>query len=156
LGAVRRQLGSMPPAVWTDSNAEGTLQAARFLAECTDAKDPVLAIGPVHEVLVFARRRFAAGQAMFKLSLYTSEADQRRAVAHLQREPPPVVIAEAAEYGEFEALYPHVAAYVSENYREADPMQVSEGRQLRVFVRPEGLSAAFPGRCTAIWGRAVQ
>ena len=155
-GAVRAQLSRMPPAVWTDANAQGTLAAARFLAECTAPSDRVLVIGPVHEILVFARRRFAAGQAMFKLSLYTSEEYQRRALARLQRESVPIVIAEAAEFGEFEALYPLIGAHVRENYREAGSIAVSDDRQLRVFVTASGLSAAFTDRCTDIWSRAVQ
>lgn len=153
---VREELSGMPPAAWSDANAQGILRAARLVAECTNPNDRVLAIGPVHEVLVFGRRGFAAGQAMFKLSLYTSETHQRRALARLEGQSVPVVIAEAAEFGEFEALYPRVAAHVRENYREASPIPVSDHRQLRVFVAPQRLSAAFPDRCARIWGRAVQ
>jgi hypothetical protein len=146
----------MPPAVWTDADAQGTLAAARFLSECTKPTDRVLAIGPVHEILVFGRRGFAGGQAMFKLSLYTSEDYQRRALARLKREPVPVVIAEAAEFGEFEALYPQIAAHVRSNYQEAGSIGMSDDRRLRIFVASHGLSAAFTDRCTDIWSRAVQ
>jgi hypothetical protein len=132
--AVRDELGRIPPAVWTDADASGTLLAARYVAECTRPGDRLLAIGPLHEIPVYARRRFAAGQAMFKLSLYTSDAYQRRALARLRTESVPVVIADAAEFREFEHLYPLVARYLAERYRDAGPIVLDGVPRFRVFA----------------------
>ena len=131
---VQDELGNAPPAIWTDADARGILRAARYVAECTRPSDRLLTIGPVHEIPVYARRRFAAGQAMFKLSLYTSEAFQRRALARLQTESVPVAIADAGEFEEFEELYPLVARYLAERYRDAGSIAVDGTPRLRVFV----------------------
>lgn len=131
---VQDELGHVPPAVWTDADARGTLRAARYVAECTRPSDRLLTIGPLHEIPVYARRRFAAGQAMFKLSLYTSDAFQRRALARLHTESVPIIIADAAEFEEFEELYPLVARYLAERYRDAGTITVDDMPRVRVFV----------------------
>jgi len=111
-----------------------SLRAARYVAECTRPTDRILALGPVHEVLVYARRGFAAGQAMFKLSLYTSDAQQRQALARLAAQDVPVVLADTDEFSEFEELYPLVASYLAEHYRDAGAIRVDEEPRFRVFV----------------------
>jgi hypothetical protein len=131
---VRDRLGRLPPSDWTDADAGGVLVAARYVSECTTPTDRLLVIGPLHEIPVFARRRFAGGQAMFKLSLYTSEAFQRRALGRLAHESVPIVIADAAEFYEFTALYPLVARHLAERYREAGAIQVDGAPRLKVFV----------------------
>jgi hypothetical protein len=131
---VQGELRGAPPSVWTADDERGTLRAARYVAQCTRPTDRLLALGPVHEIPVYARRHFAAGQAMFKLSLYTSEAFQRRALARLQHESVPIVISDADEFEEFQELYPLVARYLSDRYRDAGTITVDEEPRLRVFV----------------------
>jgi hypothetical protein len=130
---VRDELRRVPPVAWTDADV-GTLVAARYVAECTRPDDRLLGIGPVHEIHVYARRRFAAGQAMFKLSLYTSEAFQRRALDRLARESVPVVIADVEELGYLDDLYPLVARHLAERYRDAGAIDVDGRPRLRVLV----------------------
>ena len=133
--AVNEDLGRLPPAVWSDEDATGMLVAARYIAECTSPSDHLLALGPIHEIPVYARRLFAAGQAPFKLSLYLSEADQRRAVARIERQSVPIVLADAADFEDgFASDYPLVARYVAEHYVEASPILVEGEPRLRVFV----------------------
>jgi hypothetical protein len=141
--SVRQELAGLPPAVWRPGEDAGILAASRYLAECTRPEDRVLTIGPIHEVPVFARRTFAGGQAMFKLSLYTSEADQRRALAVLENESVPVVIADAEDFEEgFAADYPLVAAHVARQYRAAGTISVEGEPRIEVLVatnrRPAG------------------
>jgi hypothetical protein len=151
--AVRDALGRLPPTAWSDADTHGILVAARYVSECTTAGDRLLTIGPVHEIPVFARRRFAAGQAMFKLSLYTSEAFQRRALARLAAESVPIAIADAAEFREFTLLYPLVAQHLAERYREAGSIAVDGAPRFKVFVaadrRPTGLHPALGLPCFA-------
>ena len=85
---------------------------------------------------------------MFKLSLYTSEAFQRRALARLARESVPVAIADAGEFGEFTALYPFVARHLAEHYREAGSIHVEGEPRIKVFV----VSDREPMRTHPIFG----
>lgn len=133
-GVVRGELRGMPPLAWSDAAAQGTLVAARYVAECTRSTDRLLGIGPVHEIHVFARRRFAAGQALFKLSLYTSIADQRRALDRLRTQSVPIVIADAGEYGYFDDLYPFIAEHLMQRYRDAGSIDVEGRPRFRVLV----------------------
>jgi hypothetical protein len=131
---VREELVHMPPAAWTGDGVPGTLRAARYLAECTRPTDRVLLIGPVHEVAVFARRRFAAGQPLFKLSLYTSERFQQLALARLAHQSVPLVVADVEELGVFRALYPLVARLVAERYNDAGGIAIDGVERFRVLA----------------------
>jgi hypothetical protein len=134
-GEVRAQLGGLPPTAWSNLDANDPMRAARYLAECTAPDDRVLVIGPIHEIPVLARRHFAAGQAMFKLSLYLSEADQERALARLQQQSVPVVIADAGDFDEgFVSDYPLVAKHVASHYRDAGSIDVDHEPRYRIFV----------------------
>ena len=133
--AVRADLGSLPPVTWPNSEPSGVMAAAAFLAHCTGPDDRVLVTGPTHEIPVLARRRFAAGQAMFKLSLYTTERDQQRALARLEHQSVPFVLADIREFeGGFLSDYPLVARHLAEHYREAGTIDVDEEPRLRVFA----------------------
>jgi hypothetical protein len=134
--AVRNELGRLPPLTWTGSGEpSGVMAAAAYVAQCTSPDDRVLVTGPTHEVPVLARRRFAAGQAMFKLSLYTSERDQQRALAHLEQQSVPLVLADVREFeGGFLSDYPLVARHLEQHYREAGTIDVDEEPRLRVFA----------------------
>ena len=132
---VRDELGRLPPVVWSDAESKGTLRAARYVAECTSPGDRLLVIGRLHEIPVFARRQFAAGQPLFELSLFTSELDQRRAVERLGQQSVPIVLAEDGEFEEgFASDYPLVAQYVAERYRDAGTMKIDDEPRFRVFV----------------------
>ena len=128
-------LSQLPPDAWTDALSQGTLVAARYLAECTGPDDRVLLATYAPQVPVFARRRFAAGQGTFGLAFYESEAQQREAVARLQQQSVPVVLGSYEEFeGEFVADYRHVSRFVADRYDEAGVLY-AEGRPLyRVFV----------------------
>jgi hypothetical protein len=133
--AVRSELSALPPTIWSERGATGAMQAAGYVARCTGPEDRLLVTGAIHEILVLARRRFAAGQAMFKLSLYTSERDQRRALAKLAGQSVPVVLVDAREYeGGFVADYPLVAAHLQDQYREAGRIQVADEPGYLVFT----------------------
>jgi hypothetical protein len=146
--AVRDELSGLPPAAWEGHGEQsGILAAAAYVAQCTSPDDRILVTGPTHEVPVLARRRFAAGQAMFKLSLYTSERDQRRALARLEEQSVPMVLADARDFdGGFLSDYPLVARHLAEHYREAGTIDVDEEPRLRVFVDGRRESARMDAR----------
>ena len=132
---VREDLRSLPPAVWTKDNADGILVAARYISQCTTPDDRLLVAGYAPEISVFARRRFAAGQATISLSMYTSEEDQRLAIARLDAQSVPVVLAEARDFEEgFVSDYPLLAKYIAGRYREAGTIAVDREPRFLVFV----------------------
>ena len=133
--AVRADLRRLPPDVWTDADATGTLRAARYVAECTGPDDYLLVAGYSPEIPVFARRRFAAGQGTVSLSFYTSEREQQRAVAYWQKQSVPIVLADYDEYEEgFVTDYPRLHDYLTAHYREAGSIAVDNQPRFRVFV----------------------
>jgi hypothetical protein len=72
---------------------------------------------------------------MFKLSLYTSERDQQRALARLEHQSVPLVLADVREFDEgFLADYPLIARHLAERYRDAGTIDVDEEPRVRVFV----------------------
>jgi hypothetical protein len=132
---VREELGRLPPSAWSEAQSTGTMRAARYVAECTAPDDRLLVIGRLHEIPVFARRQFAAGQPLFELSLFTSDVDQRLAVQRLQEQSVPIVLAESSEFEEgFASDYPLVAHYITEHYREAGVMKIDDEPRFLVFV----------------------
>jgi hypothetical protein len=132
---VRADLGRLPPDTWTDADATGTLQAARYVAECTTPDDYLLVAGYSPEIPVFARRRFAAGQGTVSLSFYTSERDQQRALLYWRKQSVPIVLADYDEYEDgFVTDYPRLQEYLTSHYREAGNIAVDNEPRFRVFV----------------------
>jgi hypothetical protein len=132
---VRTDLRALPPAAWYAATT-GTLRAAAYIARCTAADDYLLVTGAINEIPVLARRRFAAGQPMFKLSLYTSDRDQHRAIAKLEQQSVPIVLADARELEEDDFLsdYALVADYLAKNYQQAGIIVVDGEPGFVVFV----------------------
>jgi hypothetical protein len=134
--SVRDNLRRQPPADWSTFTARGTLIAARYLAQCTSPDDYVLVAAEAPEIPVYARRRFAAGQGAVALSLYTSEANQRRAVARLASQSVPIVLVNANRIDvDFVEAYPLIARYVADHYRQAGT--IDAGMQFIVYVRAD-------------------
>jgi len=118
---VSAHLRRLPPRDWSEFETDTSLpQAARYVAECTSPDDYLLVAAEAPEIHVFARRRFAAGQAALAMGLYTSQDDQRRALARLRGQSVPIMLAEAARFqSEFVFTYPLIAAYIKDHYRQA-------------------------------------
>jgi hypothetical protein len=129
---LRSNLRRLPPVDWSEFRNDSSLpQAARYVAECTSPDDYLMVAAEAPEIYVFAHRRFAAGQGALSMGLYTSQADQRRALAKLSGQSVPIVLAEASRYkSEFIWTYPLLARYIDEHYRQAGMI---DGRFL-VFV----------------------
>ena len=129
---VRSNLRRLPPVDWSEFRNDSSLpQAARYIAECTSPDDYLMVAAEAPEIYVFAHRRFAAGQGALSMGLYTSQEDQRRALAKLAGQSVPIVLAEASRYqSEFIWTYPLLARFIEERYRHAG---IIDGRFL-VFV----------------------
>jgi len=131
---VRENLLGLPPRDWSDVDAQGTIAAARYVAECTSPDEYLLVAAQAPEISVLARRRFAAGQATVGLSFYMSEADQRRALARLASQSVPIILADANHFeADFVFTYPLLARHVADHYREVGTI-ADDALPLRVFV----------------------
>jgi hypothetical protein len=129
---VRSNLQRLPPVDWSEFRNDSSLpQAARYVAECTSPDDYLMVAAEAPEIYVFAHRRFAGGQGALSMGLYTSQDDQRRALAKLAGQSVPIVLADASRYqSEFIWTYPLLARHIDEHYRQAG---IIDGRFL-VFV----------------------
>lgn len=118
---VSSGLRQLPPVDWAAFRTDRSLpQAARYVAECTSPDDYLLVAAEAPEIHVFARRRFAGGQASLSMGLYTSPADQRRAIDRLREQSVPIVLADASRFqSEFIWTYPLLARYIADRYRQA-------------------------------------
>lgn len=134
---ARANLLRQPPATWSDADATGTLVAARYVAECTSPDDYLLLAADIPEIPVYARRRFAGGLGTIALSLYTSEADQRRALTRLSSQSVPIILVDGDRFeAGFVDPYPVLARHVADHYREAGTIE-GGSRRLRVFVEAD-------------------
>jgi hypothetical protein len=132
---VHRDLSGLPPVTWGAEEAEGTLAAARYLAVCTAPEDHVLVAAYAPEVPVFARRRFAAGQPTVSLGMYTSEDDQRKALARLARQSVPIILADARDFDTgFVSDYPLLATHIAAAYTRAGTIEVDREPRFLVFA----------------------
>ena len=132
---ARADLRKLPPDVWSNTGAEGTLAVSRYLAECTAPADRVLLATYAPEIPVFARRLVAAGQGTFGLTFYEAEPQQREAVARLERQSVPIVIGAYEDFeGEFADDYRLVHRYVAAHYRDAGAIPVEGHPRFRVLV----------------------
>jgi hypothetical protein len=131
---VRNNLMRLPPTDWSGIDARGSMEAARYVAECTSPDDYLFIAGDAPEITVFARRRFAAGQGVVAKVWYASEADQRRALARLASQSVPIILADARLFAsDFVFAYQLLARHVEEHYREVGTI-ADESRPLIVFV----------------------
>jgi hypothetical protein len=117
---VRENLLRQPPDDWTGFDTDGTLVAARYLAQCTAPDDYVLVAAEASEIPVYARRRFAAGQGTVALGLYASDDEQERAVARFASQSVPIVLVNHERRDvDFSRPYPKLARYLETHYVEA-------------------------------------
>jgi hypothetical protein len=149
--AAKGELLRLPPQVW-EGGTYGTMTASRYLADCTQPTDRVLLATYAPEIPVLARRLVAAGQGTFGLTFYESEAQQRAAVARLERQSVPVVIGAYEDFqGEFADDYRYVYQYVAAHYRDAGVIPVDGRPRFRVLVsssrEPRGVDPQFGLPC---------
>ena len=132
-------------------NSEALLPFYDYLDRCSSPDDRIVMTGLSPDVFVLADRGFAGGQMAFRPSFYDTPADQRKAIARMQRQSVPFVIVALEEESGFRGALPLVAAYVDEHYEPLAHVPVPGTRGLQIFVergrRAAGLDAATGWPC---------
>lgn len=127
VGRPREQLGRagllLPPVRWPEAArgrlaemqepfarrqfpsdaVEALVPFFQYVSRCTTPQHRLLVAGSAPEIYVYARRRFAGGQPMFRRGFFTTEFDQARVIRGLRRDDVPLaVVLPDADFADFE------------------------------------------------------
>ena len=129
LWGTHRAAGMTPSGV---SNA--LLPFFEYLARCTRRDDRLLMAQLYPDVFVLAERGFAAGHVAFLEGFYTSEADQRLALARMQRESVPFVLLMRNREGVFRDNFDLLQRHIDGRYRLMADFPVEETDAVNAYV----------------------
>jgi hypothetical protein len=110
------------------------MQAADYLYRCTKPTDRVLVFAYAAEVEVFAERLFAGGRAAFMPGYYGREKYSRDALAWLEHESVPIVIAEPPGISELWTWFAPLTEHLRTEYQDVGSVMMS-GTAFRVLAR---------------------
>jgi hypothetical protein len=129
------QLSVSPPFnVWP---AAGSVdyQVVRYVRRCTGSSEPLLVLWFAPELYYYADRPFAGRLGAYMKGYYTSDTNQRKNIAALERDRPPLAIMEAGREQTDLATHPLVLSYLAEHYHELGRLPATDGTEIRVFGR---------------------
>jgi hypothetical protein len=112
----------------------------KYVDRCTAPDDRLLVGGFLVEVPFYAQRLFAAGQEYFG-AYFGSDANERFAYAHIQRERVPFAILPSDDIDEFNSRFPLIAPYVHERFVPLTDVMVSDEQTIHILVN-RGMQAA--------------
>jgi hypothetical protein len=115
-------------------NSEALLPFYDYVERCSAPADRIVMTGLSPDVFVLANRGFAGGQMAFRPNFYASEADQRRAIARMQRQSVPFFVLALEEEPDFRRALPLVSQYLDTHYEPLVDFAVPSTRGLRVYV----------------------
>lgn len=165
LGTIRRTIevvketGTIWP--WERFWPAGELPAAvRYLNACTRPDDAVLLTWAAPEYYFFAKRRFAAGHALFlPPDAFTGAHDQARMLERIRGERIPVVLINEGRNDEFAKAYPAVERHVRDAYVPVGKFIIRDGSLITVAISrdlkatgsydPEGWPCGFERRAAS-------
>jgi len=133
-GNVKQELVALPPHDWTNVEPQGTLVAARYVAECTSPTDRVLVGTFADQIPYFARRLFAGGQSYFAFSFLRTEDDQRLVLQRLAHQSVPIILAAYDYDKEILRNYPLLAQHIASRYHQVGVIDYEGEPWVRVFV----------------------
>jgi hypothetical protein len=132
---VWTQLSTSPPfSVWP-AGGSAKYRIVRYVRECTAPDEPLLVLWFAPEFYYYADRPFAGRMGAYMNGYYTSETNQRRNLAALQRERPAVAIMEAGRDKTDLATHEAVLTYLAREYHELGQVPATDGTVIRVFGR---------------------
>jgi hypothetical protein len=97
LGSTVRQLSMRPIDAWAPSGTRGIRPLARYVLECTQPTDRVLAGEFLPELFFFSERGFAGGQVYLLSGWHSTLEEQRLTVTRMEHQRVPIVVLESPE-----------------------------------------------------------
>lgn len=111
-------------------------EAIRYLNTCTAPDDAVLLTWAAPEYYFFAKRRFAAGQALFlPPDAFTTRHDQELMLARMRRQRIPIVLINETRRKEFTNAYGEVDRYLRQEYVPSGHFEIHEGSDVTIAMR---------------------
>jgi hypothetical protein len=136
LRSLRSLDRSSPIDVWlaTGDDRRELKELTRYVRECTDPEDRLLATWFAPRVYFYAERRFAAGLAFFQPGFFSSPPEEERALARLRAQHVPLVLVDVERYESFVDNHPQLSAYLADRYALAGEVAAADGGVLRVLA----------------------
>ncbi|HEY6506570.1 MAG TPA: hypothetical protein VIY56_01070, partial [Vicinamibacterales bacterium] len=150
IGEVTRDARTYP---WSRQwPAGGGWRVARYVRDCTRADDRLLVTWNQPEMYVWAQRPFASGETLLVPALRPPAMFAARALARLRTQSVPIVLVQPSTYaGDFQTLYPEIAAFIEERYRRVGHFGNDARDDVDVYVAtsrmPTGVDAEFQWPC---------
>ena len=111
-------------------------EAIRYLNMCTAPDDAVLLTWAAPEYYFFAKRRFAAGHALFlPPDAFTTRHDQELMLARMGRQRIPIVLINETRRQEFASAYGEVDRYLRQEYVPSGHFEIREGSDVIIALR---------------------
>jgi hypothetical protein len=130
-------------------------EAVRYVNACTTPDDAVLLTWAAPEYYYFARRRFAAGHALFlPPDAFTTDHDQTVMLARIRKQRIPIVLINETRRMEFATAYGRVDAYLKQEYLPVGHFQIRDGSDVTIAIR-RGVTAHGTYRSTG-WPCVVE
>ena len=139
---VWTQLSTSPPFAAWPAGGSAKYRIVRYVRECTPPDEPLLVLWFAPEFYYYADRPFAGRMGAYMNGYYTSENNQRRNIAALERDRPAVAIMEAGREKTDLATHQAVLAYLARDYHELGRVPATDGTVIRVFGRNDRRSAS--------------
>ena len=111
-------------------------EAIRYLNTCTEPDEAVLLTWAAPEYYFFAKRRFAAGHALFlPPDAFTTRHDQELMLARMRRQRIPIVLINETRRQEFASAYGEVDRYLRQEYVPSGHFEIREGSDVIIAMR---------------------
>ena len=111
-------------------------EAIRYLNTCTEPNEAVLLTWAAPEYYFFAKRRFAAGHALFlPPDAFTTRHDQELMLARMRRQRIPIVLINETRRKEFASAYGEVDRYLRQEYVPSGHFEIREGSDVIIAMR---------------------
>ncbi len=132
-----RQLVTSPPFDAWPAQGSAKYRIARYVRECTRAREPLLVLWGGPELYYYADRPFAGRIGLYMEGYYRSDVNQRADAAALERDQPPIVISEPGRELKDLVTHPSALAFLARHYRPLGDLTATDGSVLRVFARTD-------------------
>jgi hypothetical protein len=123
-------------------------ELVRYVRQCATSEDRLMASWFAPEIYYFSGRAFAGGMAVYFGGHWSELEYQRRTLARLNAEMPPIVIVQGRTSGPFREGYPLVDQFVWSRYRLAATVDFDDpgSRGYQVFVDRDRPQTGVYGR----------